>query len=820
VKPKAPHALCSECPFKDRPVALTTGPANAKVAVVSRSPGHYEAMSGKSFSGPSGKVLDHLLALQGTDRTDVLTTNVVLCQSDGSESGWGRAVACCAPRLEAEIEGCGSVVACGREAAHSLLQRPTAIHESRGYIHYRDTAYVNGQRVIITNNPAVVIRDDSTYPELVRDFRLAINPIPEPALPKVRVIDDLATAKKVLPEMLESMRGKLVASDIETRGERYDEIVVAGFAIRPEQAVVLGERVCTEDEGRACLSQLYGADCHYLWHNGKYDVSVLRRNGIPARVDEDSMLLSWCLDERPGNPESGAGGHSLEWLLKDFLGWPKYEPPTVKEWKKTGEFRHDSQRQDVYNYNGFDTAGCLQLFRVFQREAKNDNVWDRPYKFLLIRLSEVLTKMELVGNKFDVDRACDLLEEEVWPRLQELKTEMRDQVVRPEFNPSSHKQVTELLYDTWNVSHNLRRPKVELKEKRSGDKFVREEILRGDFRAAVEKPFIEKFVKTLDLFKELDIQRGTFFEGLVKKAWNGRLHTDFKIHGTESGRLSSSNPNLQNITRPREGIPSVRSCFVPDEGCVFISADLSQAELRTIAVLSEDKQLQSVYLDTGRSLHKEVARDFYGENYTYEQYVRAKNINFGVAYWQSAFTFAQMYNMPQSEAQTFIDWWWERFPKVWEWTKATEDEVINVGELQSPFGHKRRFYVIPAEEGSRLHVVKQGINFKPQNIAANITLWGLVSLAEKLDWRQAQPRITVHDSILVNCRERDVDEVAHLMKECLENAPRESIEWDFPYLAEISVGYTWGDMDEFEVDTGTIGDDASDGKKKISGAKT
>ena len=807
MKPKAPYALCNQCPFKDKPVALTTGPSDASIAVVSRSPGHHEAMAGKSFSGPSGKVLNHLLELQGVDRTNVLTTNVVLCQSDGTESGWGRAVACCAPRLDAEIAGADTVVACGREAVQALTAAHS-IHESRGYVHYRTVVDPHGlfdgvqQRVIITNNPAMVIRDDRTFPELVRDFRLAINPIPTPKLPAVRIIDDLDEAEAAVPEMLQAMGGNLVASDIETRGERYDEIVVAGFATRPERAVVFGEKVCGNDEGRDILRQLYSAECRFLWHNGKYDVKVLRFNGIPAQVDEDTMLLSWCLDERPGNPESGAGGHSLEWLLKDFLGWPKYESQQVKDWKKDGIFVNESQRKAVYNYNGFDVAGCLQLYPVFEREARNDNVWDRPYKLMLIKLSDVLSRVEAIGNKFDVDKACDIIEEELWPLISEKRRGMRKMVGIEKLNPNSTKQMPELIYDQWEVRHKLKRPKIELQGKRSTDKNVREEILRGDFTTIADKKWVMEFVQLYHDFKELETQRGTFFEGMVKKAWYGRLFTDFKIHGTESGRLSSSNPNLQNVTRPKEGMPSVRECFVPDDGCVFISADLSQAELRTIAVLSDDPELKAIYLDTSRSLHKEVAVEFYGDDYTYEQYVRAKNINFGVAYWQSAYTFAQMYHMPQSEAQGFIDFWWKRFPRVWEWTKATEQEVMERGELQSPFGHKRRFYVIPADQGARLHVIKQGINFRPQNIAANITLWGLISLAEKLDWRIAQPRITVHDSILVNCNERHIDEVAHLMKECLESAPKESIQWDFPYLTELSVGSDWGNLQEYTGPTG------------------
>ena len=297
----------------------------------------------------------------------------------------------------------------------------------------------------------------------------------------------------------------------------------------------------------------------------------------------------------------------------------------------------------------------------------------------------------------------------------------------------------------------------------------------------------------------MEKQRGTYLEGLtLRRHSNGRIYTTFKIHGTESGRLSSENPNMQNITRPREGLPNIRRVFVADPGCQFISADLSQAELRAIAVLSGDTELQAIYRNTNRSLHKEVATEFYGERYTYEEYVRAKNINFGVAYWQSAYSFAQLYHMPQEEAQKFIDFWWERFPRVWEWTKEMEAKVLNEGEIQSPFGHKRRFYVIPSDNSARIHVVKEGINFLPQNIAANITLYALIQLVAQLDPKIAQIRITVHDSIVANCKEEAVEEVSIIMKQAMEIAAKEAIAWDFPFKSEISSGPTWGDLVESE----------------------
>jgi uracil-DNA glycosylase family 4 len=817
MQPKAPHALCDKCPFKDRDFAATTGPKDADIAVVSRSPGYYESLAGKSFAGPSGKVLDHLLKIHGVVRDDIITTNVVLCQSDGDEEGFGIAQACCAPRLDHEIAEAKTVVACGTEAVRGLTAAG-GIASNRGYVHYRDPSQNGGeatQRVIVTNNPAIVLRDDRVFPELVRDFKLALDPLPTPELPKVKWTEDIDEAAKWASDIYDQLRessGTLLSVDIEGG---YPNLACIGFSLRSERAVTIGIDPCKEEDfRREYLDRILTLpNVRYLWQFGKYDTKVLRRFGVQARVDEDTGLLSYALDERPGDPESGAGGHSLEWLLKDELGWPKYEPSSVKDFKKekkTGvwanwpeEVAPKRERIELYEYNGMDTAGTLALYQVLKHRAIADEVFDKPYRSQLLPLNEALTQVELYGNIWDADAALNILEEEVWPKLDDWRDALRTISRLPKLNPNSWKQLEELMYETWGIEHDLDRPKYERKGKRSTDKSVREVILRGDYRSANtnDRNGIEAFIKTLDLWKELDKQRGTYLEGLtLKRSADGRIYTDFKIHGTESGRLSSANPNMQNITRPKEGLPNIRRVFVADAGCQFVSADLSQAELRTIAVLSGDSELRAIYLDTSRSLHKEIAEQFYGEDYTYEEYVKAKNINFGVAYGQSAYTFHQMYNMPKQEAQDFIDFWWERFPEVKAWRVRVEEQMNEVGEFQSPFGHKRRFYVIPQDKKAYIHAVNQAVSFMPQNIAANITLYALIQLVDELQpiWEQAQIRITVHDSIVACAREQYIDKVSQAMKDALERAAKDAIDWDFPYLADISVGPTWGDLKEIE----------------------
>src|SRR4029450_2255616 len=125
------------------------------------------------------------------------------------------------------------------------------------------------------------------------------------------------------------------------------------------------------------------------------------------------------------------------------------------------------------------------------------------------------------------------------------------------------------------------------------------------------------------------------------------------------------------------------------------------------------------------------------------------------------------------------------------------------GEIQSPFGHKRRFYIIPADESGRLHVVKEGINFLPQNIAASITNWAFCDLVEYLVsndmWYIAQPRINGHDAIVINVKQDHIEEIGSLTKGFMERAAKDAIGWEFPYVAEISVGPTWGDLKEIEL---------------------
>jgi uracil-DNA glycosylase family 4 len=799
--PKAPHANCDACPLKKEQFAPSCGAVDAKIAFVSRSPGYYDVNANppRPFAGPSGAVLDHLLKLYGVTREEILTTNVVLCNTDNPPQ---EAIEACATRLEVEIAETELVIAGGSEAIKSLIGGRWTVSSARGRNHQRTSIVGSTQRVVATSNPAVVLRKSENFPDLVKDFRLALDPIQPPErLPDVYTYDGVIEAIDFLKQLRYrafTHPNIIIASDLETF-QWSDRIACAGFSGNPMEAHVIGIEPLMHPEVMHHLKELYeNLGIRWLWHNGKYDIKVLRRNGINARVDEDTFILSYACDERPGGSytgDQGSGTHGLTPILMEDYGWPDYEPNSVKQFKKTGIL---DDPEALYRYNGLDTAGTLTIFPDLQSRATEDNVLSRPYYHSQVPLANALVQVELNGFCYDAEAAANLNESDILPKLWELADQMRELSEHSLLNPRSHVQISSLLYREWGLKHSLHDTiQSPNKSTASVDKDVRREILEGRYRANPGyKDKMLEFVKLYDIYAKVEKQRATSTEGLIRRVQpDGKLYSTFKF-GTVSGRLSSENPNFQNITRSGSyGIPSIRTVFRPSDGNVLISADLSQAELRTIAKLSGDKALLAIYRDSTRSLHKERATRFYGENYTKEEYVKAKNINFGVTYGQSAYAFAQMYTMPEDEAQAYIDAWWRDFPGVRAWVQRTQQLVQKSGEVISPFGHKRRFHLITKE--NKNDVLREAVNFIPQNVAGVATELALVELVN------AGVRVvtSVHDSIVADVPADEVFDVAKLMKETMEAQTVKHLGWqweDIPFVADISVGDNWFDMEEVE----------------------
>lgn len=795
---KHPLAECERCPLQSKKCVPSKTPQGAKVALVSRSPGYYDSAKGGPFSGPSGKVVDHLLDLYGHKRSETIVANVVMCESDNPPA---TAIAACRNRLLDEVSKVDTIIAAGTEAVAAFTKYRTTT-SARGFVHYRTVTDCHGnertQRVVATNNPALVLRDNDVYPDLVTDFKIALDPLPEPEFPEVEIVRDTRQVRDYIKRW-ETGHDPLVSTDLEWSDKRIE---CAGFSFDGRTAVVFsGDAIEQGTIGRKALTDFYGFDnirSSFLYHNGKSDTTRLRQDGINGRVNHDTFLLSRLLDEEPGR-------HQLEYLLQVNFGWPDYEPESVKRFKKDGlgdlTFYGDDRdsieraRNELYTYNGWDTAGTYQLFQKYSEEVKSQGLWERPYLDLMVPTHNAIRAIEMRGFYFDPEEACNINEREVYPRLAEWKAELRRITGHALLNPASPQQMAAVYYDDFGLMHKLK-DSGKKKFSTSTGKEVRKEIMEGRVQAFAGKlNALNEVAKLHQRYSKVNKQRGNYLEGLtIRCNAEGKLHCTFMVPGTITSRATSKDPNFQNITREGvEGIPGIRTIFLPSPGNVLIQADFSQAELRTCAVLSGDDNLSAIYYDSSRSLHKERAAAFYGKDYTKEQYVWSKNINFGVTYGQSPQAFAQMYAMPLNEAEEYCEAWWRQFPQLKQWTQDVWDVGRTQGFVQSPFGFKRRINLIP-EDANGLR--RELVNFLPQNVAAWFTFAAICDLVDI-----GVPIIsTVHDSIIADVPKEQAMFVAKTMKNVMERQPMQRLGWDMPFVVDVSIGDTWGSCKEVELE--------------------
>jgi len=230
--------------------------------------------------------------------------------------------------------------------------------------------------------------------------------------------------------------------------------------------------------------------------------------------------------------------------------------------------------------------------------------------------------------------------------------------------------------------------------------------------------------------------------------------------------------------------------FEAPQGRLIVQADYSQAELRVIASLSGDTELTSVYAE-GLDLHSIAAERFYGEGFVPEQRSKAKNMNFGVAFRQSAHTFQEKHGIPHMEAQRFIDWWWKNFAGVAKWEKGIEGIVHDVGYLESPFNRRRRFHLLTKENIEASY--REAINFFPQSTASDLTLTSAIFIAREIDQARAAILLLVHDSIIAECDEDYVGEYSSICRRIMESRAKEELGWNLPFVVDIGVGHTWAE---------------------------
>jgi DNA polymerase-1 len=534
------------------------------------------------------------------------------------------------------------------------------------------------------------------------------------------------------------------------------------------------------DELTAALREVLQSDREVITYDAKAQARRLRAAGLPEPAKwVDVMLMSYVIN--PGLPS-----HALPNIARDRL---KQDVLARKDVAKTAplfELDHEigSSRLGAYQqYLGEKSDVLYALRTALEPELRSDAALADIYERIEMPLFPVLGVMEERGIRIDVDLLRQMANT-MGTQLAELETRIYEEA-GTEFNINSPMQLGHILFEKLNYPV-LKKTKTTKSYSTSVE--VLQELASHGF----------KVPELILLHRELHKLKGTYVDALpLLVGRDGRVHTTFNQAVAATGRLSSSDPNLQNIPIRTQAGREIRKAFVADEGSVLISADYSQVELRILAHISGDESLIETFR-RGDDIHRATASKMFNippEELTAEQRRAAKVINFGVLYGMSSFRLSNELNISTGQAKDWIDAYFARYPKIQEYLDRTLDEARNTGKVTTLFGRVR--YIPEIQNRSftvRGNAERMATNAPIQGTAADILKMAMIALEKNLTKHPSGARmlLTVHDEIVIEAPEPSAAEVAGIVKETMENV--------FPLAVPLAVdahyGKRWFDAKE------------------------
>lgn len=586
---------------------------------------------------------------------------------------------------------------------------------------------------------------------------------------------------------------KVLAVDIETCHTRYDNnrVLLIGFAWDDYESVVIAN---FEDDVLGNLQHLFWQkDITFIWHNGKFDTTRLKYLlGIDARIDEDTMLMHYgCINERKGT-------HSLKDLGPLYLNAPQWDDE-LEEYKRRWCQQHKVKIKDftydmipltiLIPYLYRDACATFQLRKHFDNLIREGSM---PVYRRLIEAANVFKEIEYTGALIDMNYIYEL-HDELDTKIYVAEKHVQETAAQV-WDPVKYMHDTGAKTYSHTFSHKSPKQLKWMLEQLVGPiSDTRAETLE---RLAEEHPEIEFINAIMDL-RKYNKYMDTYVTGLNELVCkDGRLRCTYNLHGTETGRLSCSEPNLQNIPRNK----LIKNLFKSSHGKVLVQLDYSQAELRVLAWLSQDEYLRKTYRE-GKDLHDAMALKIFGEGFTKEQRVAAKTVNFGIPYGRGPASMHTKLGMTIPEATKLIRDWYAAAPGAKKFVDAMRKRPYQKGEPYTTIFGRQRHYIITTE--NRNHIENEAVNFPIQSVASDLTVSSLCAIYKTLKERgldqHCQIVNTVHDSIVLECDD-DADileQVVQIGEGIMSTLPYKYLtepKLDFPFKADTEIGYKWGEL--------------------------
>ncbi|PTP07539.1 DNA polymerase I [Vibrio splendidus] len=506
--------------------------------------------------------------------------------------------------------------------------------------------------------------------------------------------------------------------------------------------------------------------------NLKYDMSVLARYGIEMKgIKHDTMLASYVFN-------SVGGKHDMDSLALRFLQHSCISFEQIAGKGKKQLTFNQIELGEASPYAAEDADVTLRLHNRLMENIEQDEKLKTIYEEIEVPLIPVMSRIERTGVFID-DMLLGAQSQEIAVRLDELEQKAYE-IAEQEFNMNSPKQLQAILFEKMGLP--------VIKKTPSGAPSTNEEVLQ---ELALDYPLPKLIIEYRGLAK----LKSTYTDKLPKmiNAETGRVHTSYHQAVTATGRLSSTDPNLQNIPIRNEEGRRIRQAFVAQHGWKILAVDYSQIELRIMAHLSGDKALLEAF-QQGKDIHAATAAEIIGvaiDQITTEQRRRAKAVNFGLIYGMSAFGLAKQLGIPRGEAQHYMDTYFERYPGVMQYMEDTRSAASEQGFVETIYGRRLHLPEIQSRNGMRRKAAERAaINAPMQGTAADIIKKAMLLVDE---WIQAEGDgrvkllMQVHDELVFEVQESALAEIESKVQQLMESAA----DLEVPLVAEAGHGDNW-----------------------------
>lgn len=600
-----------------------------------------------------------------------------------------------------------------------------------------------------------------------------------------RLINRLSDLQKLAVKLKET---ELLSMDTETTDTDALKAKLVGISlsVKPHEAYYVSivsedgdlfsggearEGISAKDAIKVLKPIFESAKIRKIGQNLKYDFLVLSNYDVITQgIEFDTMVAAYVL-----NPDSQ---HNLDALAKEHL---HYKPVAIEELIGSGKNQknmRDVEPKVVAEYSGEDADIALQLAEVLRKKLDKLKLTDLCQK-MEFPLVEVLATVERTGVAIDTEILSQISKE--LERMADNTQREIYQLAGTEFNINSPKQLGDILFNKMKLG-----PTKRTKTGFSTDVFVLEEI-------SAQNPIAEKILT----YRKLTKLKSTYVDSLptLVHPQTGRIHTSFNQTVAATGRLSSSDPNLQNIPIRGEMGKEIRKAFVPGEkGWVMVSADYSQIELRVMAHICKDEGLIDAF-KKHEDIHRTTASKVFGvppDKVTTDMRRKAKEVNFGLLYGIGPFGLKIRLRISQSEAKEVIDTYFRRFPRVKEYINSTLEFARKHGYVETLLGRRRYLSNINSKNSAvRMAEERQAINMPIQGTAADMIKLAMVAIYREMKKRKLRSRmiLQVHDELVFEAPKDEVKELEELVSDKMKNA----LKLDVPIDVEVGKGPNWLD---------------------------